>query len=177
MKIIATYKEGDFSTNKQITPEEEYGPSRKAVRMVLFDENDKVALGYYEPDESHLGGYNIPGGGVDEGETIEDALIRESLEEVGCRIKKVQELGIVNEFGVGKKVKHFQENYCFTADVEGEKCIPQFSDEEVKDGLNVRWLSLDEAIEKVKLQKDNFGTRKTLLLLEKAKGLKLDSIH
>lgn len=172
MKIISTLREEDFLDSRQITPEEEYGAPRKAVRVVLFDENEKVALGYYKPKEDSLGGYNIPGGGVDEGEDIHDALIRESVEEIGCKIKNIQELGIINEFGVGKKTKHFQENYCFMAEVDGEKGIPQFSDEEVENGLSVRWLSLDEAINNLKLQKDNFGTRKTLILLEKVREIK-----
>ena len=173
MKIIATLREKDIYPGRQITPEEEYAPPRKAVRIVLFDKDGQIALGYYEQFENRLGGYNIPGGGIDEGETIQDALTRECLEEIGCKIKNIQELGIVNEFGVGKKIKHFQENYCFTAEVDGEKGMPQFSDEEIENKLGLKWLTIDEAIGKVKLQKDNFGTRKTLLLLEEAKATKL----
>ena len=169
MEIIATLKESEIYTNSVLTPENQYGEPRKAVRVVLFDEDDKVALGYYTPRENSFGGYNIPGGGIENSEDVQEALVRESREETGCSIKDVEELGIINEFGVGKKTKHFQENYCFIAKVDGGKSAPKFTSKETGEGLELKWVNLDEAIEKVKLQNDNFEKRKTLILLEKAR--------
>lgn len=172
MEIIATLRESEIYTDREITPEDQYGMPRMAVRIVLFDENGNVALGHYAPKENRpMEAYNIPGGGIDDGESIQDALAREAREEIGCEIKNIREIGRVMEHGVGKKIKHFQENYCFLAEVDGGKGEPKFSEEEIEDGLDVRWLPLNEAIEKLKLQKDNFGTRKTLILLEKARRI------
>lgn len=168
MKIIATLRESEIYTDRTITPEDQYGAPRRAVRVVLLDKNNNVALGYYPTTENRIGGYNIPGGGIEENEGIQDALIREAREEIGCDIKNIREIGSVIEYGVGKKIKHSQENYCFLAEVNGEKREPEFSEEEIEDGLDIRWMPLDETAGKLKLQKDNFGTRKTLILLEKA---------
>ncbi len=172
MDIIATLKESEIYTDREITPEDKYGAPRTAVRIVLLDKHGNVALGYYSPKENRpYDAYNIPGGGIEDGESIEEALVREAKEEIGCMIKNIQEIGRVMEYGVGKKTKHFQENFCFVAEVDGVKGEPKFSEEEIEDGLGVAWIPLDEAIRKIKLQRDNSGSRKTLILLKKAKEI------
>ncbi len=165
MEIIATITESDVYKESDPAPKESYGPLRKTSRVALFDEHSNVALHYYSTN----GGYFMIGGGVEDGESIEDALIREIKEEVGCKIKNVKELGIIIEHGVGKEVKHTQENYCFTALVDGEKGTPQFTEQEIEWGIQLVWFKLDEAIEKVKSLEEGFGKARTLILLEKAK--------
>jgi 8-oxo-dGTP pyrophosphatase MutT (NUDIX family) len=168
MEIISTITESDvYKDNKDrlITQEDQYGELRKTARVVLFDEHNNVALHYYSTN----GGYFMIGGGVEDGESIENALIREVKEEVGCKIKNVKELGIIIEQGVGKEVKHIQENYCFIALVDGEKGIPIFTEQEIAWGIQLVWFKLDEAMEKVKSLEDGFGKARTLVLLEKAK--------
>lgn len=165
MEIIATITESDVYKEMEPTPKESYGPLRKTSRVALFDEHNNVALHYYSTN----GGYFMIGGGVEDGESIEDALIREVKEEVGCKIKNVKELGIIIEHGVGKEVKHTQENYCFIAEVDGEKGTPQFTEQEIAWGIQLVWFQIDEAIEKIKLLKDNFEKARTLILLEKSK--------
>ncbi len=53
----------------------------KIVRAVIIDENNQVVLIKY-PD----GGIGIPGGGVDDGETLREAIVRESIEETGLKV-------------------------------------------------------------------------------------------
>jgi 8-oxo-dGTP pyrophosphatase MutT (NUDIX family) len=53
----------------------------KIVRAVIIDENNQVVLIKY-PD----GGVGIPGGGVDDGETLREAIVRESMEETGLKV-------------------------------------------------------------------------------------------
>ena len=53
----------------------------KIVRAVIIDENNQVIL-LKHPD----GGIVIPGGGVDDGETLREAIIRESMEETGLKV-------------------------------------------------------------------------------------------
>ncbi|MBP6948738.1 MAG: NUDIX domain-containing protein [Candidatus Pacebacteria bacterium] len=173
MKTILTLIERDIYPNNEITPESEYLKSRRTTRIVIFDTEGNVALGAVNEGNDTFR-YSIIGGGIDEGELIEDALIREALEETGCKIKNIQELGTIEERGIGNEFnkRRVQFNYCFTADVDGEKNNPQFTKEDVHDGLTVVWLSLEEAIRCLKNQKDSFITRRTLFLLEEAKRVR-----
>ena len=170
MKLLTTIKESDIFLNQVPTPKEQLGEIRQSVRIILLDENKKIAMGYYPPREGSLGGYNLPGGGVDEGESIKEALLRESLEETGCHIKNIRELGLIREFGVGKKVKHNQDTHCFVANIDGEKGIPKFTDEEIKDMLEIRWLTLADALESVNSQSDSFAKIRTLTCLQEVKN-------
>jgi 8-oxo-dGTP diphosphatase len=43
----------------------------------------------------HLGHWSLPGGVIDEGESTEDAAVRETLEETGFEVEVVRELGVV----------------------------------------------------------------------------------
>lgn len=172
MKLLGTINESDIFPNNPPTPEVELGKLRQAVRVVLFDENKKIALNYYPPKENYpIGTYNLPGGGVDEGESVESALLRESLEEVGCKIKNVKELGVIKEYGVGKKVKHNQDTYCFTAEVDEEKMSPDFTERERGDMLEIRWIPLQEAMGLMNGEPLTFAKVRSLICLQEAKTI------
>ena len=57
----------------------------KKVKAVILDENNKVILIRF-PDN----GLVIPGGGVEEGETLREAVIREALEETGMQVEPIK---------------------------------------------------------------------------------------
>lgn len=59
------------------------------VRALLFDENDNILVANYGNV------FLLPGGSIDEGETLEDALIRELSEELGVSYSK-EELSYLN---------------------------------------------------------------------------------
>ena len=61
---------------------------------IILIENKKVAL-----IERHRGGLDyfvLPGGGVDEGETIEIAAIREAMEELGIEVALKQKMAVIH---------------------------------------------------------------------------------
>ncbi len=170
MQTILTLTEKDVYPENIITPESDYIAPRSATRVVIFDEENNVALEVFNGHDDDLA-YCMIGGGIDEGETVEEALVREAREEAGCRLKNIQELGIVEERGIGNKEgdRCAQTNYCFVAEIDGEKLEPIFTAEELARGYHSVWLPLDVAIEKLRAQHTGFMTRRTLFLLEEAK--------
>ena len=76
--------------------------SRNAVRAVIIHENKILMVHSGKTNE-----YKFPGGGIEEGETVEEALTREVLEEAGCNVIRIDEkIGIMTEFGIAEEDKN-----------------------------------------------------------------------
>ncbi len=128
---------------------------RKATRAVLIDEEDKIAL----LKVSKLKTYKLPGGGINENESIEDALRRECYEETGCEIKNIKEIGVVVENRIFLK----QINYCYVCKVKS-KGKPEFTKKESDLGFKLEWVSIREAIDKIKSsEKELLGASNIIL--------------
>jgi 8-oxo-dGTP diphosphatase len=63
---------------------------------------------------STKGGYYLPGGGQEEGESAEAAAVREALEECGARIRLIHRIGIADElvFAADERT-HFRKRCTF----------------------------------------------------------------
>ena len=114
--------------------------NRRAVRAVVFDADGNIALLHVSKNKY----YKLPGGGIEEGEEIIQALIRECQEEIGCNIKVDEEVGEVIEYRDQHRFR--QISYCYTAKVIGDKGSPNLEQEEIDEGFKEVWVSLDEAI-------------------------------
>lgn len=123
---------------------------RDTARAVIFDENNNIALLKVSKDNFH----KLPGGGVDSGESVGEALKRECMEEVGVCIKDVVELGLIQE--IKKSSKTIQNSYCFMAQVEGDKGKNHLTDTETERGYTLIWTGLDDAVSRV--TSDGFST-------------------
>jgi ADP-ribose pyrophosphatase YjhB (NUDIX family) len=150
MDIIKTIEDFDIGGEDQRPAEFR---ERKAARAVVFDHENKIAL--FHSTVKHY--YKLPGGGLNEGEEIEAALHRELLEEIGCEVEDIKEIGIIEEHR--NKTGLHQISYCFSARVLGEKGEPHLEEGEIAEGFVTEWLSLDEAIEKLKkgAEADNYN--------------------
>lgn len=138
--IITVLNQQEMDSSVDISGRESYS-LRKAVRAVLSDGTGRIALMYARQRDY----YKLPGGGVDEGEALVDALSRELMEEVGVRATVTASLGTVVELRDFDKMK--QISYAYSAAVVSEPGEPNFTQSEIDEGFEVRWVDdLNEAI-------------------------------
>ncbi len=109
---------------------------RVAVRCVVLDSENNIALCGTK--------YKLlPGGGVDVGETLEQAAVRECLEEIGCNVEIIKEIGIAEE--CRSVIKRHQITHCFVARLIGEKGTPQTTQED-EQNMKVYWHPYGESL-------------------------------
>jgi 8-oxo-dGTP pyrophosphatase MutT (NUDIX family) len=140
MKTILTLQEKDVNPNSEIAEPKAFR-LRRAARAVVTDAQGRVALLHVSRQNYH----KLPGGGIDEGEDIATALERELLEEIGCQAKVTAEIGEIEEYR--NQWGLHQTSYCYMAQQFGEQKPPDFTEEELSEGFEIRWVdSIDEAI-------------------------------
>src|SRR3989344_1565353 len=166
MKILKTIRDKDLGLD---FAEPSVCRERKASRAIVFDKDNNIALLHAKNKSYH----KLPGGEIEDGEDIFQALRREAMEEIGCEIDNIKELGIVEEYR--NKFSLNQLSYCFIANLKGEKGTPHLEADEIEDGFETVWLNIDEAIKIIENEKDlehyegRFITRRDLILLKEAK--------
>ncbi len=114
---------------------------RYAVRGVVMDANNNIGIIH----SNARGYYEIPGGGIESGETIEAGFLREMKEELGCNVEILEELGEIQHIYTDLNHKHVA--YCFLAKVTGEKGIQALEADEIDMGMEVCWIPLVAALD------------------------------
>ncbi|MCF0117384.1 MAG: NUDIX hydrolase [Bacilli bacterium] len=73
---------------------------REVARAILLNEKNEIALIHINRDDifGNCEYFETPGGGIDEGETPEEAVVREVHEEIGCICEVISKLGVVDDF-------------------------------------------------------------------------------
>lgn len=127
-----------------------YDPSwtrhvRHAVRSVICRDNTVAMV-----KSTTKGFYQFPGGGIDPGETHEQALIRETMEEVGLTVipHTIRPLGIVKEVRSSQFAPQTifdQTSYYYFADVEDEVHKQVLEDYEKDLGYKLEWVDMKKA--------------------------------
>ena len=133
-----------------LTPEHPQCFTRIATRAIVIKEN-KILLMFTE----RYNDYSLPGGGVDESESLIDGFKRELSEETGALdITNINPFGLYEEYRPHHSDKHFPEcsmmhmlSYCYTCDIAEQLGETTLEDYEIKNGMQVRWVSIDEAIQ------------------------------
>jgi 8-oxo-dGTP diphosphatase len=168
MELLATLHDRDIGSS---TPAPASYKERNASRAIVYDAERNIALLHATNKNYH----KLPGGGVEEGEDIEAALRREVLEEIGCNIINLKELGIIEEYR--NEFALHQTSHCFLADVDGLKGSPNLEQDELADGFETVWLDVPTAIANLESEaslqayEGKFIRLRDLLFLKKVQSL------
>jgi 8-oxo-dGTP diphosphatase len=142
VKNLLIIKEQDITPDSPVADTSTFR-KRGAARAVLLDDKGEV----YLLNVSNHGYHKLPGGGIDEGEDVKQALERELMEEVGCKAEIVAELGTVVEYRNYDDGGLVQTSYCYLAKQVGEQVESTLEEGELAEGMfEVKAKSIDEAI-------------------------------
>lgn len=144
MKLLAEISEGTLGLSDQFELIGSEYQLRKSARVILLNQDGLMATQYLKTYTYH----KLPGGGVDAGESIEDALKREVKEEVGCDCTIVRPVGMTIEYRNKYKLLHI--SYCYVAEVVGEIGEPALEEGEIEEGHETLWLPPTEVLAKMK---------------------------
>ncbi|TAK96390.1 NUDIX hydrolase [Patescibacteria group bacterium] len=127
---------------------------KRAARVVLFDENDLTPIVEVRGGEY----YKIPGGGVETGETEEQAAIREACEEAGCEVAIMAKIG-EHDFVDPEQPSKTHHSVCFLAKLVGDKRKNAFDSWERSNDFQLHWVTFDEAVRlfSSSVTQDKFG--------------------
>ena len=139
MKTVMTCDKKDYDQLPRRT--------KNAVKAIICADG-KVGLIHFKKENL----YDFPGGGIEDGETITEALIREIKEEAGATVRPLS----IKEFEIGKYVTIYRENpsnviieryfsYYF-CDIEDEYTEVNQTAHEIETGQQFVFVSIDEAI-------------------------------
>lgn len=112
---------------------------RTTCKAVVLDADNHIALVGNGKNDFFL----LPGGGVNDGEEIHAAIIRECAEEIGCGIAILREVGYIDDYRP-RDHRHCM-TYCYVATVTGPKKEPAYSPDESQIGMYPMWVSLGDA--------------------------------
>lgn len=138
MNCIKVLKDEDFGLKSVEfnNPRVRYG-----ARGIVIREDGKIAIF----NKTNKNEYKLPGGGVDEGEDIKEAFKREALEETGCKIEIIKELGTIEEH---KSLDNFKQiSYLFVGKVIKNDNQLYLTQKEKDEGAKLIWVDKEEGLE------------------------------
>ena len=116
---------------------------RRAVRTILLNDFGEIALLH----KTKKNEYKLIGGGIENDETLEQALKREVLEEAGCEISILDELGYVEEY---RTLNNFvQTSYVYISKVLRNTGKLHLTEKEKAEGSELCWYTPEKALNQI----------------------------
>lgn len=114
---------------------------RLGARGIVIREDGKIAVF----NKSNKNEYKLPGGGIEGDENPEEAFKREVLEETGCEVEIIDNLGITEEYKSKNKFK--QISYVFVGKVIRDFKHLGLTKKEKEEGARLLWETPEKALE------------------------------
>ena len=127
MKIIEIFGDNRYH---------EYTKIREGCRGILIRDG-KILLSY----EKNIDQYLIPGGGIEEGESLAECCIREMAEETGVEVEPYEHYLTLEEY----YHEYYFKSHYFLCRYVGE-CERRLTENEKENGLVPVWVDFDEAL-------------------------------
>ena len=118
--------------------------------------------------------YKFPGGGMEDGESLEESLLREVVEESGLQVipPSILEYGLVHRVQKGQKEAMFiQDNYYFLCDVEEIVGSQKLDDYEAEERFTLEYVDPIHAI-RINREVDH-GPKDQIMLEREARILEM----
>ena len=140
MKLLLTIRNQDINPQSPVINNKNFKVREASRAVVMNDKGEcvllKVGLHNY---------HKLPGGGVESGEDVLIALRRELLEEIGCKVTVIAEVGTIIEYRDEFKLK--QTSHCFLAKQVGSQVPSSLEQEEIAENFKeVKVSDIDSAI-------------------------------
>lgn len=136
-KIFLEIKDGNFEPNRMECDSSSY--ARRGAARGIIKHGNNIALLHVTKLKYH----KLPGGGIETGESPEQAFNREILEEVGCECEIESSLGKIVEYR--DLFKLIQTSHIYVAHVVGELGSTNFMEDEAAEGFELIWVTPDVA--------------------------------
>lgn len=136
--MIKTYQIGDsdFQVVRQ----------RQAVRVLVLTPDEKVLVMTYGKYDFSV----LPGGGLEDGETFEQACRREILEETGYQCTWLSQLCQIDDYRKDEQLLQIHQG--FVAMVSEKKLAQHFDENETSDKVYLEILTLEELVKRFSVQ-------------------------
>lgn len=141
MACIKVLKDEDFGLKSVEfnNPRMRYG-----ARGIIICNDGRIAIF----NKSNKNEYKLPGGGIDAGEKPEEAFKREALEETGCEIEIIDELGTIEEH---KSLDNFKQiSYVYVGKVVRDSGKLDLTEKEKDEGARLLWVTIEEGLSLIK---------------------------
>ena len=139
-KSFVVLRDTDIFSHENLIPKDNNSwVSRPTGKVILINANNEIALIGNRVHDFFM----LPGGGINEDETIEEGLIRECLEETGYIVSLTSYVGHTESFR--NRNSRYSTTYCYTAQpisFQGQS----LTDSEKEIGVYVKWIPLDEVL-------------------------------
>lgn len=117
---------------------------RIGARGIVIREDGKIAVF----NKANKNEYKLPGGGIEEKEEPEEAFKREVLEETGCEVEIIRDLGTIEEH---KSLGNFKQiSYVYVAKVIKDTKELYLTEKEKDEGARLLWETPEKSLELIK---------------------------